>query len=198
MDDTAKTVLVVGGIGLGILALLSFASPAKSAVIINKNPGTPGRTPPSPLPPAPRPPTNEQPGQSPSEANAAVEAAIAAAQAAAGNPTGAPAGQQMPPQIPSGLILPNPALLIQGQRYKARLQLAGLEGLASRDMVKASFERIGFSNVVVYSSLSELPPGWPQGALANVDNGSRWAEGTWNSATQMLTRPSQIQNAWTA
>ena len=98
----------------------------------------------------------------------------------------------------SGLLLPNPAPLMQGQRYKARLELTGLQAYGSREQIKSTFEGLGFSNAVVYMTQSELPAGWPGLALANVTSGSRWAEGTWNQASQTVTTPAQIQRAWTA
>lgn len=188
MDDDTKKLLLVGGLGVLGVGLLAWAvSTPQSNVQVN----------PGPLPPARRPADLPPPADlTPAEAAAA---AIAAALGGAGAGVGPQTpGTTMQPQIPSGLILPDPALLIQGQRYKARLQLSGLEGLASRDMVKNSFQELGFSNVVVYTNRNEVPPGWPQAALANADNGSRWAEGTWTATTQTVAKPRQIQNAWTA
>ena len=180
-----KSALIVGGTLLGILALVAWASPSESSIQVNP--------PPRPPPPPPRP--SPPPGSAEAIA-AAINAALAAAAASeAGTPGN---GTMNPPAAPSGAILPNPVPLIQGRRYKARLELSGFESLASREMVKGQFESLGFANVVVYMTPNELPPGWPQQALANVTSRSRWAEGTWNRASQSIARPTQIQNAWTA
>jgi hypothetical protein len=96
------------------------------------------------------------------------------------------------------MLLPNPAPLVQGQRYKARLELSGLQAYGSREQIKSTFEGLGFSNAVVYMTQSELPTGWPGLALSSVASGSRWAEGTWNKPSQAVTTPAQIKNAWTA
>lgn len=177
--------LIVGGTLLGILALVAWASPSESSIQVNP--------PPRPPPPPPRPPP--PPGSAEAIA-AAVEAALGGA-GASERGTPPPAGQAQG-QAPAGAVLPNPTPLVQGRRYKARLELSGFEALASREMVKSQFESLGFANVVVYMSANELPPGWPQLALANVTSRSRWAEGTWNQASQSIARPPQIQNAWTA
>lgn len=186
MADT-KTILILGGVGLGVLALLAYASPAESNIQVNPQRG--------PLPPARRPGDLPPPETTVPGAAEAIESALAALGGAASTP-GTP---MTPSAIPSGLILEFPALLIQGQRYKSRLQLSGLTaGLAPRDLIKSTLEGTGFSNVTVYMTRNELPAGWPAQALANVDNGSRWAEGTWSAPTQTVEKPSNIQNAWTA
>lgn len=187
MEEDSKKLLWIGGLGLLVAGIVAWSKPGQSNIQVNKSP--------EPLPPARRP---VEPILTPTEAAAAaIESALGGA-AAVINPTGQAPGTVMQPQIPSGLILENPALLIQGQRYKARLQLSGLQGLAPRDTVKNTFQGLGFSNVVVYMNRGELPTGWPQAALTNADNGSRWAEGTWNAPSQTVTRPPEIQNAWTA
>lgn len=180
--------LIVGGTLLGILALVAWASPSESSIQVNRPPPPP---PPPPRPPGPTP----VPGSAEAIA-AAVEAALGGA-GASERGTPPPAGQAQG-QVPAGAVLPNPAPLMQGRRYKARLELSGLESLASRETVKNQFESLGFANVVVYMSANELPPGWPQLALANATSRSRWAEGTWNQPSQSISRPPQIQNAWTA
>lgn len=187
-----KNILIAGGALLGLLALAAWSSPAQSSIQVNRPP------PPPPRPRIPAPPTPPRAPPLPGSAEAiaaAVEAALggAAASEGQGQPT-----MQATPQLQSGVLLPNPAQLIRGQRYKARLELGGFESLASREMVKNQFESIGFSNVQVYMTPAELPPGWPQGALANITNRSRWAEGTWNQSSQSVNRPAQIQNAWTS
>ena len=193
----AKKILILSGLGLGVLAILAIASPGKSTVYVN----------PPPTPPDPRLPSGPGPGTPPPSVNDAIAAAIAAAQGAYANfpgapipPTAQPNGQgQMPQQIPSGLLLPNPAVLVQGQRYKSRLELGVFQAsLATKDAIRNQFEALGFSNVIVYASPNELPPGWPQQALANATARSRWVEGTWNQTTQSVAKPPEIQNAWTA
>lgn len=177
-----KTALIVGGTLLGIIALVAWASPGESSIQVNRPPVPP------PRPPGPVPGTD-----------AAVAAAIAAAQAAFNTGPGEP--MQPPPQVmqPSGMLLPNPAPLQQGRRYRSRLELGALEsGLATPERIRSQFETLGFSNVVVYTALNQVPPGWPAQALASATGRSRWVEGTWNQASQLVDKPSQIQNAWTA
>ena len=187
----AKKILILGGLGLAVLGILAIASPGRSTVIVN----------PPPVPPGPRIPP--EPGTLPAPGvNEAIAAAVAAAQGAYENFPGSPMippNGGMPQQIPSGLLLPNPAVLMQGQRYKSRLELGAFQAaLATKDAVRQQFETLGFSNVVVYASLNELPPGWPQQAVANATGRSRWVEGTWAQPTQSVAKPSEIQNAWTA
>ena len=179
-----KTALIVGGTLLGVLALVAWASPGESSIQVNR-------------PPAPPPP-----GPTPQGTDAAVAAAIAAAQAAFNTSPGAPM-QPPPPQAAngqmSGQLLPNPAPLQQGRRYRSRLELGALEAsLATPERIRSQFETLGFSNVVVYTAPSQVSPGWPQQAFANVTNRSRWVEGTWSEPSQMVAKPSQIQNAWIA
>ena len=188
-----KAVLVVGGALLGLLALAAWSAPPAQA---GTQPARPPPPPPRTTPTTPRAPaTPPIPGSAEAIA-AAVEAALGGAAASEGQAQ--PTMTQPTPQLQSGVLLPNPATLTRGQRYKARLELGGFESLASREMVKNQFESIGFSNVQVYMTPAELPPGWPQGALANITNRSRWAEGTWNQQSQSVNRPAQIQNAWTS
>ena len=182
-----KAALIIGGGLLGVLALLAWASPGQSAIQINQ--------PPRPPPPPPRP--------APEGTDAAVAAAIAAAQAAFNNFPGAPMQPSQPPQQPSGQmsgqLLPNPAPLRQGARYRSRLELGALEaGLATPERIRSQFESLGFSNVVVYTTAAQVPLGWPPQALANATGRSRWVEGTWNQPSQSIAKPPQIQNAWTA
>ena len=181
-----KAALIIGGGLLGVLALLAWASPGQSAIQVNQ--------PPRPPPPPPRP--------TPEGTDAAVEAAIAAAQAAFSNFPGAPMQpSQPPPQEPqmSGQLLPNPAPLRQGARYRSRLELGAFQvALATPERIRSQFETLGFSNVVVYTAANQVPPGWPPQALANATARSRWVEGTWNQPSQTVARPSEIQNAWTA
>lgn len=190
----AKKILLLSGLGLGVLAVIAIASPGKSTIYVN----------PPPQPPGPKPPVPNQQG-----IDEAVAAAVAAAQAAYANfpgaPTPPPGQTQMPQQTPSGMLLPNPAVLVQGQRYKSRLELGALEAsFATKDAIRNQFESLGFANVMVYTSLNELPPpsagqaAWPPLALANATSRSRWVEGTWNQTTQSVAKPPQIQNAWTA
>jgi len=188
----ADTKALIGiGIVAGIVGLFAFASKAESKIVVNPGPKPP-------LPPARRPGSlGPAPG---SVAADAIAAAIAAAQNAGGGGGGAveqpasPAGGGML----SGLLLPNPAPLVQGQRYKARLELSGIQAYGSRAQIKSTFEDLGFTNTTVYMSQAELPAGWPGLALANVTSNSRWAEGTWGQASQAVTTPPQIQRAWTA
>ena len=182
-----KAALIIGGGLLGVLALLAWASPGQSAIQINQPP----RPPPTP------------PGPSPEGTDAAVAAAIAAAQAAFANiPVPASPGSTVDPgpqMQPSGMLLPNPAPLRQGARYRSRLELGALEaGLATPERIRSQFESLGFSNVVVYTMLNQVPPGWPPQALANATGRSRWVEGTWSQPSQSIAKPPQIQNAWTA
>ena len=182
-----KTALVIGGTLLGILALVAWASPGQSSIQINR--------PPVPPPPPPGPP--------PPSTDAAVAAAIAAAQAGFANFPGAPMPPPAPPAQPqnmgSGQLLPNPAPLQQGRRYRSRLELGAFEaGLATPERIRSQFESLGFSNVVVYTIPNQVPAGWPPQALANATSRSRWVEGTWSQLSQTIARPSQIQNAWTA
>ena len=195
----ANKALIGIGIGVGILGLLAFASPARSNIVVNRGPAPP-------LPPPRRP--GEPPARRPGDlgpapgsvAADAIEAAIAAAQGAGAGlaAPGLPALQQQGAGMLSGLLLPNPAPLVQGQRYKARLELTGVQTYGSRAQIKANFEELGFANVTVYMTQNELPAGWPGLSLANVTGGSRWAEGTWNQASQAVPTPPQIQRAWTA
>ena len=181
----AGTALLIGGGLLGVLALLAWASPGQSAIQVNQPPRPP-------LPP-PRP--------APEGTDAAVAAAIAAAQAAfnPGTPGFPPPVTPDPTMQPSGQLLPNPAPLRQGARYRSRLELGALEaGLATPERIRSQFESLGFSNVVVYTMLNQVPPGWPPQALANATGRSRWVEGTWNQPSQSIVKPPQIQNAWTA
>lgn len=191
----ANTKALIGiGIGVGIIGLLVFAGPAQSNIVVNKGPAPP-------LPPRrPGEPPARRPGDlgpAPGSIAAdAIEAAIAAAQNAGGG-----GGEPVSPQgggMLSGLLLPNPAPLVQGQRYKARLELSGLQAYGSREQIKSTFQDLGFANATVYMNQNELPAGWPGLALANVTSGSRWAEGTWNQASQAVATPPQIQRAWTA
>lgn len=179
----AGTALIVGGTLLGIIALVAWASPGESSIQVN------------------RPPVPPPPGPTPQGTDAAVAAAIAAAQAAFNTGPGEP---MQPPQTPvpqnagSGMLLPNPAPLQQGRRYRSRLELGALESdLATPERIRGQFETLGFSNVVVYTALNQVPPGWPAQALANATGRSRWVEGTWSQPSQTVTKPSQIQNAWT-
>jgi len=188
LTDSQKLFLVLLGVaGVGAIA---YAASAKASP-----------EPSPPLPPGPpRPPQGpspNQPGANPDDVAAqALAAALAAASASQGQPNqpGNPAVSSMM----SGTLLPNPAPLVQGQRYKARLELSGLEQLGGRDDIKKAFEGFGFSNVLIYMNQAELPPGFPPMALAGIDSGSRWAEGTWNQPSQTIPKPQQIQNAWIA
>lgn len=195
MEDTTKKVLFFGTLGLAIAGILAYASPAQSNVQVKPGPG------PGPLPPAKRPGNLPPGGTTPPANQTPEEAAAAAIEAALGGAQGATSpGASMPsspPKIPSGLLLPNPALLIKGQRYKSRLELSTVESFASNDMIRLQFEGLGFTNVQV----SQTPPpqgSWPALAYQNITTKSRWVEGTWNSNSQTVPQPSQIQNAWTA
>lgn len=202
MATSNKKIFIGLGIGAVLIAAFAYSSPAESKVLVNKPPTPPNKPPKPPLPPARRPGDLGPPAGS--GASDAIAAAIAAAQGAAGGGGGGGGGGEglVPPQ--AGMLLPNPAPLVQGQRYKARLELSGLQAYGSREQIKSTFEGLGFSNAVVYMTQSELPPAsggtsaWPGLAMANVASGSRWAEGTWNKPSQVVTTPAQIKYAWTA
>lgn len=194
MADNTKTALVLGGIGLGILAIIAFSSPAESRVQVMPPPPPPRPPPPSRMPGPPPPLPNQGTAD-------AIAAAIAAATAAATMPTtpsGIPTSDALPVRIPPNTPLPNPIPFVQGQRYRTRIELSGIQTFGNRDDIQKVFEGFGFSNVMVYMNAGEVPAGWPQAALMNVTGGSRWAEGTWNRPSQVTARPPQIQNAWTA
>ena len=181
----AKKILLLSGLGLGVLAVIAIASPGKSTIYVN----------PPPTPPGPKPPVPNQQG-----IDEAVAAAVAAAQAAYANfPSGS-----MPPSSPQnvnmpGQLLPNPTPLQQGRRYRSRVELSAFQAnFATPEAIRSQFEGLGFTNVVVYVSPTQVPAGWPPQALANPSARSRWVEGTWSQTSQTIPRPPEIQNAWTA
>jgi len=164
-------------LGATVLGVLIYSAKAESKIQNNAPP---------PPPPPPPPPLGPPP-----YGGASLDAGVAAAMAAA------MAASQPGPQNAGFRLLPDPVPLTQGRTYKARVELSGLQTLASNDMVKASFEGLGFSNVRVISNPIELvTANWPPEGTFGMTPNTRWIEGVWNQPSQTIPKPSEIQSAW--
>ncbi len=90
--------------------------------------------------------------------------------------------------------LGNPLVLENGRRYRARIELTGMEAsFATSSAVKSTFEKQGFSDVQVYK---DSPAGWPADATAAPGKGTWFTEGTWGAGNVSVARPAQIAKAW--
>lgn len=90
----------------------------------------------------------------------------------------------------------DPALMVQGKRYLAKIQLTGLEStFGSKGAVRGKLEGLGFAQVVVYDKNQALPPYFPDRTRFQRGD-TYWAEGTWSRSTAQLDRPGEIKEAW--
>lgn len=85
--------------------------------------------------------------------------------------------------------------LVPSKVYYAKLNLTGVETLATVAMVQAQFIQLGFGVVTVWAS---SPPSdkfpdttpYPQG-------NTFWIEGTWMGSDEMKAMPAQVKRVWT-
>jgi hypothetical protein len=106
----------------------------------------------------------------------------------------APQGAGGPPVF----LVGDPILLKNGQRYRAKLALTGLEAsFATSDLVRAKFLSNGFVNVFATRNPAELPAGWPA-ETKGAGSGVWWVEGDWARPTANVDREPQISQVWVA
>lgn len=114
-----------------------------------------------------------------------------------------PTPEGAPTQLtPSNLaMLGDPLHLTQRRFYRGRLRLPAIGvppfvASASASDLQQALTALGFSGVRVYSSIQELPQGWPQSTMTNIAAGTRFFEGTWPLPTADMPRPAQIEAMW--
>lgn len=101
------------------------------------------------------------------------------------------------PAAPAGpVFMVGDPVLTTGQRYRARLQLSGLEAtFATKNLIAAKFQSGGFDQVAVFQSPGELPSDWPS-STSQPGSGVWWVEGIWSGPTGTVRREPQIVQVW--
>lgn len=109
----------------------------------------------------------------------------------------APPAPPAPPAAPIFLV-GDPLILKEGQHYRAKLKLSGLQAtFATKDLIQAQFLSNGFSDVIAYKTAAQLPSDWPSSTTA-AGSGVWWAEGNWARASGPVPRQEQISQVWEA
>ncbi len=108
-------------------------------------------------------------------------------------PAGAP--QCAPPVQGSKLAM------VPGCRYRARIDLGGIECLGDETAIAAELEKRGFQDVRVYLRPAVLPADWPSSerqTASGFAKCTRFAEGTWGGALTTMARPDFVTSMWVA
>ena len=80
-----------------------------------------------------------------------------------------------------------------GRRYRGRAHLSLLERLAPDEVIRAAFEKQGFTAVRLWRDKDNLPKDWP----ASVTTGSDlFVEWVYQGVPQAATFPPQVDRAW--
>jgi hypothetical protein len=99
---------------------------------------------------------------------------------------------------PPVFLVGDPILLKNGQRYRAKLGLTGIEAsFATSDLVRAKFLSNGFVNVLAIKNPGELAADWPAETKGG-GSGVWWVEGDWARPTANVDREPQISQVWEA
>lgn len=106
-----------------------------------------------------------------------------------------------------GLILLGDPLTMQtGRYYRGRLDLPApanqpilpFNSKGTEEDLGRALVALGFADVRVYMSASELPDGWPASTAASAGAGTRWFQGQWGQPDVKLPRPGQLRMIWIA
>ncbi len=97
-------------------------------------------------------------------------------------------------------FLGDPMSLEQGKKYRARLELSGLERLASREQLASAFAAQGFEGVNAFLSARELPGDWPVITSQAPTENTRWVEGVFARDSTRVARSEvpAIRQVWEA
>lgn len=118
-----------------------------------------------------------------------------------GASSASPAGE-LPVRSAALDYLDSPLHFRAGSRYRAKLETAGgaapFAEASSAGDVKDALEKLGFSNVNVYASASDLPADWPPTEAQGATASTRFFSGTWSPSTLDVPRPAALVSAWTA
>ena len=107
----------------------------------------------------------------------------------------APGTAPMTPPARPLTFLSDPLVLQQNQEYRARLELSGIERLASPQMIAQRFQILGFDNVQVFTD-DNLPNDWPFETTLGTNPATRYVQGRWPLADVSIPKPAQIQLVW--
>lgn len=93
--------------------------------------------------------------------------------------------------------------LKQGKSYQGRLFLrdGNLPPFSPKDTPETlakGISALGFDNVKVYSSVSQLPANFPRQKAMDANANHRWFEGRWTGANVMLPKPFEVEDVWFA
>ena len=104
-------------------------------------------------------------------------------------------------QDPNGLLLlGDPLQLQQGQFYRARMLVLGtappFSNVADEVAIGQGLVTLGFADVRVFMSLSDLPGDWPASQTLAPTAGTRWFQGVWQGPSAVLPRPLTVQAMW--
>ena len=105
------------------------------------------------------------------------------------------------PATTSLVLLGDPLSLKKGQYYRGRLDLksgdlAPFRAEADEEELGKGLSALGFQDVRVFMSTSELPAGWPADGLLNPSGETRWFQAAWGQATAKMPRPDQMTMMW--
>lgn len=100
-------------------------------------------------------------------------------------------------------LLGDPLKLSTNRYYRARLRVhdGGVPPFLStstREGLQAALQALGFANVTVYMTASELPSNWPSSTVQNAGPMDRWFQAQWTQPSVSLPRPPDIQSIWIA
>lgn len=108
------------------------------------------------------------------------------------------------PDRPDGnglLMLGDPLNLKQKQYYRARMVLLGRTAFpftnsATEEVIGKALASMGFEDVRVFMTISDLPQNWPASTTTAPLSGVRWFEGRWAGPSISLPRPVTIEAMW--
>lgn len=102
------------------------------------------------------------------------------------------------------VLLGDPLTMKKFQHYRGRLELPNpslqpvppFNSQGSDEDVGRALMTLGFDDLRVFSSLKELPRGWPEGTTQKISAGTRWFQGRWSQEAITLPRPGQLTHIW--
>jgi hypothetical protein len=94
----------------------------------------------------------------------------------------------------------------QGRYYRGRLDLPPssvqpvlpFNANGSEEDLGRGLVALGFDDVRVYMSTSEVPASWPASVVNIPGPGTRWFQGRWKGPDIQLPRPRQLTRVWSA
>lgn len=99
------------------------------------------------------------------------------------------------------VLLGSPMKMTQNRYYASRMRVreSGAEpflSTSSRDAIATALRALGFYDVKVYMTESELPSGWPSSTKKDPTPSTRWFTGQWRGPNTNLPRPQDIEAIW--